>query len=100
MFEKLGDASYALYLIHPALISVARTAANKGYLAPASAPWLYLLGYIAICACASLAVHRLLEKPMTVAVRRVLSGWVSRSPRGDRLADREKSSIAPARPEP
>ena len=71
-FEEFGDASYVLYLIHPALISVARAFANKGYLAPAGAPWLYLLAYIAICICASLLVHRFLEKPMTVAVRRGL----------------------------
>jgi len=71
-FEELGDASYALYLTHPALISVARAFSNKGYLAPSAAPWLYFIGYTAICIAASLVVHRLLEKPMTVVARREL----------------------------
>jgi len=104
IFEKLGDASYALYLIHPGLISVARIVSDKDYLTPAAAPWLYLAGYIAICMCASLAVHRLLEKPMTAAVRRALSNLASRLPRRDRPADGAKSPMVPegraAGPEP
>jgi peptidoglycan/LPS O-acetylase OafA/YrhL len=74
MLEELGDASYALYLTHPAIISVARALSNKGYLAPATAPWLYLIAYMAICIATSLVVHRFVEKPMTVAARRVLEG--------------------------
>jgi exopolysaccharide production protein ExoZ len=70
--EKLGDASYALYLCHPALISVARAFSNNGYLAPAAAPWLYLAGCVAVCVVASLVVHRFVEKPMTAALRRRL----------------------------
>jgi exopolysaccharide production protein ExoZ len=77
-FEKLGDASYALYLIHPALISAARIVANKGYLTPAAAPWFYFGAYLAVCICASLVVHRFLEKPMTTAVRRIFSGQALR----------------------
>jgi peptidoglycan/LPS O-acetylase OafA/YrhL len=72
MFEKLGDASYALYLTHPALISVARALSDKGYLAPAAAPWLYLLAYTAICIATAHLVYRFVEKPMTVAARRGL----------------------------
>ena len=82
IFEKLGDASYALYLIHPAFISVVRVFSNKGYLAPAAAPWLFLVGYTAICICASLVVHRFLEKPMTATARRGFSKILEiRSPR-------------------
>ena len=71
--EMLGDASYALYLIHPALISVARALSNKGYLIPSAAPWLYLIGYTGICIAASLVVYRLVEKPITTLAKRELS---------------------------
>jgi exopolysaccharide production protein ExoZ len=82
LIERLGDASYALYLTHPAVISVARALSQKGYLTPAAAPWLYLMTYAAICVGVSLVVHRLLEKPMTAALRRALSNLGSRwSPR-------------------
>jgi exopolysaccharide production protein ExoZ len=52
--EKLGDASYALYLIHPAITSVARALSNKGYLDPGTAPWRYLASVMIISICASL----------------------------------------------
>jgi peptidoglycan/LPS O-acetylase OafA/YrhL len=70
--EVLGDASYALYLIHPALISVARALSNKGYLVPSASPWLYLIGYTAICIAAALLVYRLVEKPLTAFAKREL----------------------------
>jgi exopolysaccharide production protein ExoZ len=76
-FERLGDASYALYLTHPAVISVARALSQKGYLAPAFAPWFYLVTYAAICVGTSLVVHRLLEKPMTGALRHAPSNFTS-----------------------
>jgi exopolysaccharide production protein ExoZ len=95
IFEELGDASYALYLIHPALLSLARIFTNKGYLAPAAAPWLYLVGYIAVCICASLVVHRFLEQPMTTALRRVLSGLASRLSRHDHPVHGVKSPMVP-----
>jgi exopolysaccharide production protein ExoZ len=95
IFEELGDASYALYLIHPALISVARILTYKGYLTPAAAPWLYLASYITICVCASLVVHRVLEKPMTTALRRALSGLASRLSRHDRPVHGVKSPLVP-----
>jgi exopolysaccharide production protein ExoZ len=76
-FEQLGDASYALYLTHPAVISVARALSQKGYLAPASAPWLYLVAYATVSVCMSLVAHRLLEKPVTLALRRAPSNLTS-----------------------
>jgi peptidoglycan/LPS O-acetylase OafA/YrhL len=90
IFEKLGDASYSLYLLHPAVISVTRGLSNKGYLAPAAAPWLYLLCNIAFCVWASLLVHRFLEKPMTAALRRALLNLTSRRPGRDGLVQEVK----------
>jgi exopolysaccharide production protein ExoZ len=78
--EKLGDASYALYLIHPAIISLARALSNKGYLNPGAEPWLYLAGVTIISICASLIVHRFLEKPTTERCRRVLLSALSQPP--------------------
>jgi peptidoglycan/LPS O-acetylase OafA/YrhL len=61
-----------------------RAFSNKGYLTPAAAPWLYLVGCVAICLWASLVVHRFLEWPMTAALRRALSNLASRLPSRDR----------------
>jgi exopolysaccharide production protein ExoZ len=88
--EKLGDASYALYLCHPALISVARAFSNKGYLAPAAAPWLYLACYVVLCVMASLAVHRFIEKPMTAALRHTLGKLSSRFSKNVNSTDRDR----------
>jgi peptidoglycan/LPS O-acetylase OafA/YrhL len=69
----LGDASYALYLIHPMVIAVARLAAQHGYIEPVKAPWLYLAGIVITCLTLSLAVYQGIERPMTVYCRRLLA---------------------------
>ena len=79
--EKLGDASYALYLIHPVIISAARTLAKKGYVNPADAAWPYLIGITTIGVCASLIVYRFIEKPATERCWRTLLNITSYPPR-------------------
>jgi exopolysaccharide production protein ExoZ len=96
--EKLGDASYALYLCHPMLISMARVFSNKGYLVPAAAPWLYLACYVALCVAASLAVHRFVEKPMTAALRRALAKLALHLPGRKSSAEGAKVAMPTERP--
>jgi exopolysaccharide production protein ExoZ len=74
----LGDASYALYLIHPAVIAIARILAERGLFAPAAAPWRYLTATVAACIGMSILIHRHVEKPLTQGCRRLLL-WAARS---------------------
>lgn len=67
--EKLGDASYSLYLTHPLVISVARSASNAGYLNPSVAPVLFFLSTVAVAVCLALAVYYFLERPITNALK-------------------------------
>ncbi len=65
----LGDASYALYLLHPFAVRAARLGWGKLHLLPLGAA-----GFIACClllACLlAVAVHRLFERPMTRLLQR------------------------------
>jgi peptidoglycan/LPS O-acetylase OafA/YrhL len=69
---RLGDASYALYLIHPMVIAAARIGAQHGYLAPAKTPWLYLAGLVIACVALSVIIYERLERPLTAFCRRIL----------------------------
>lgn len=75
---RLGDASYALYLIHPMVIAVARFAAHHGYIEPAKTAWLYLAGIVIACFALSLVVYSGIERPMTAYCRRFLQGGARR----------------------
>ncbi|MFI5014398.1 MAG: acyltransferase family protein [Hyphomicrobiales bacterium] len=61
----LGEASYALYLVHPFVFRPVREALLRLGLAPVIGPWPYL-ALVVICASfASLIVHWLAERPIT-----------------------------------
>jgi exopolysaccharide production protein ExoZ len=70
--DKLGDASYAIYLVHPMIVALARMLARRGYLQPAAMPWAYLAGVVAVSIGAALLVHEYFEKPLTAGCRRIL----------------------------
>jgi peptidoglycan/LPS O-acetylase OafA/YrhL len=70
----LGDASYALYLIHPFVIRAGRELALRSGIAEWIGPWGYVYLVTALAALASLAVHRWFERPVTEAARRALEG--------------------------
>jgi len=71
--DRVGDASYALYLTHPVVIALARVLAQKGHLSPQAAPYRYLAGVVAASIVLSLLTHRLVERPLTSLARRALS---------------------------
>jgi exopolysaccharide production protein ExoZ len=72
VINRLGDASYAIYLVHPMIIAVARMLAEHNYLRPAAIPWPYLAGTIIASIGAAVLVHDWFEKPLTNYCRRLL----------------------------
>jgi exopolysaccharide production protein ExoZ len=74
----LGEASYALYLLHSLPVRAVLQGAAWAELDVAAAPWLYLgvamVGAIAL----ALAVHLAFERPVTRALRRRLDAGPTR----------------------
>ena len=68
----LGDASYALYLTHPFVLRAGREALLRFGLAPSLDAWASLLVLVLAACLASLAVYRLIEKPLTLRARALL----------------------------
>ena len=65
----LGDASYSLYLVHTLTVGVPVMVLGR-FIAPASAPWLYLAALLLAAIVPALLVHVYLEKPLTQALQR------------------------------
>jgi exopolysaccharide production protein ExoZ len=72
MGAAIGDASYALYLIHPFVIRAGRELALRSGLA--IGPWLFIALALAAAIAASLLVYRLFERPLTTRLRARLEG--------------------------
>lgn len=70
----LGDASYALYLLHPFVSRALRLVVEKAGIVAVLGPW----GFVALALAGSVLVawlvHRGFERPVTRAGRRVLGG--------------------------
>ncbi|CAO4163295.1 acyltransferase family protein [Methylorubrum populi] len=67
--ERLGDASYALYLLHPFVLRAGREILLRTGLAPLLGPWPSLVLMIALTLPAALLAHRWVERPLTRLVR-------------------------------
>ena len=80
----VGDASYALYLLHPFVIRAGREAMLAGGLAAVVGPWGFVAFSLALASGAALVVHRLFERPLTAWTRRRLEG--TRASLSDRSA--------------
>ncbi|MCJ2080281.1 acyltransferase family protein [Methylobacterium sp. J-090] len=72
----LGDASYALYLIHPFVLRGTREALDRLGLAGSVGPWGALGLMLVLSVAAALVVARFVEAPLTRAVRRRLDPGV------------------------
>jgi peptidoglycan/LPS O-acetylase OafA/YrhL len=70
--SRLGDASYALYLVHPFALRAGREALLRLGLAPWLPLWGSLLAMTLLAVAAALLVHRLVERPLT----RTLRAWL------------------------
>ena len=68
----LGDASYALYLVHPFVIRGAREIVWDSDLAGVIGPWGFVVASLGATILAALLVHRWFERPTTDRVRRWL----------------------------
>ena len=77
----LGDASYALYLTHPFALRAGREALLRLGLAPALHPWGAMLAMTALALVAAVAVHLLVERPLTRRLRAFLENRVGASRR-------------------
>ncbi|MEE7506475.1 acyltransferase [Methylobacterium mesophilicum] len=69
---EFGDASYALYLVHPFALRLVREVLLRLGLAPALHPWGSMALMLAGSVAAALVIHRLVERPLTRALRRRL----------------------------
>lgn len=70
--ERLGDASYALYLLHPFVLRAAREGLVRSGLAPLFGPWPSLVLMVVLTLPVALLAHQLVERPLTRLVRRRL----------------------------
>ena len=68
----VGDASYALYLLHPFVIRATRVIFWRTGLTMFLGPWAYIALALAISFTAALITYRWFEKPLTRYVRRLL----------------------------
>ena len=65
----LGDASYALYLVHPFVMRALQIVWLKLHAGGALGVWSYVVAAVAVSVAASLAVHAWVEAPVTRALR-------------------------------
>jgi len=79
----VGNASYALYLIHSFAVRGTLFGAKALSLDVARAPWLYLLIAVATAVILGIIVHYTLERPLIAALRRLakLNRSVTTTPR-------------------
>ncbi|MCJ2054387.1 acyltransferase [Methylobacterium sp. J-070] len=68
----LGDASYALYLVHPFVLRLGREVLMRLGLAPALHPWGGMVAMLLASVGAALLVHRLVERPLSRRLRAAL----------------------------
>jgi peptidoglycan/LPS O-acetylase OafA/YrhL len=68
----LGDASYALYLVHPFALRLVREILVRTGAVPALHPSGGMVLMLAASIAAALVVHRFVERPLTRRIRRIL----------------------------
>ena len=68
----LGDASYALYLLHPFVIRALRELVTRTAIGGLVGPWAFVMLSILCAAVAAIGVNRVFERPITRATRRLL----------------------------
>ncbi|GJE54946.1 acyltransferase family protein [Methylobacterium thuringiense] len=68
----LGDASYALYLVHPFVLRATREAILRAGLAQHLGAWGSLVFMVGLAVVVSLVVYRVVERPLTRRARRLL----------------------------
>jgi exopolysaccharide production protein ExoZ len=77
----LGDASYALYLLHPMVIRPLRLMWDHAGLSATASPWSFIALGILVVVPVAIVVHLWIERPMTKFARRLLSARQSAAPK-------------------
>jgi peptidoglycan/LPS O-acetylase OafA/YrhL len=70
----LGDASYALYLVHPFVMRLATLLWRR--IGLAGSPLLFVLASLVIAQLVAVALHVWFERPTTTSVRAMLERWL------------------------
>ncbi|WP_342109060.1 acyltransferase [Methylobacterium sp. SI9] len=78
-FVILGDASYALYLVHPFALRLVREILARAGTAFALHPQFAMVLMLAASVAAALLVHRVIETPLTRRFRRILDSGTSQN---------------------
>lgn len=61
----LGDASYAIYLLHPLIVRSLRVAFDKTHASATLPPWLFIVLGLILVVPLAMVVHRWIERPLT-----------------------------------
>ncbi len=69
----LGDASYALYLLHPMVIRALRLSWDRLGLSIALSPWIFIGAALVVLVPVALMVNIWIERPMTKYVQKLLA---------------------------
>jgi peptidoglycan/LPS O-acetylase OafA/YrhL len=70
LIVALGDASYALYLVHPGVNFFVRHAASRGlFFDAATVPWVYLAGSLCLSVLVAFAVYHWFERPVSKSLK-------------------------------
>jgi exopolysaccharide production protein ExoZ len=93
----LGDASYALYLLHPFVIRALRELVTRTAIAAQIGPWGFVVVSILCAAVAAICVNRVFERPITRAARRLLEPRMTAPTFGNLVHDPEVTRGPPAR---
>jgi exopolysaccharide production protein ExoZ len=93
----VGDASYALYLLHPFVIRALREFVTRSSLASLVGPWGFVMLSIPCAAAAAISVNRIFERPITRATRHLLEPSTA-SPSFEELAREAKIAREPSAP--
>lgn len=79
-FVLLGDASYALYLLHPLVIRALRLTWDRFGLSHSVSPWLFVGLALLLIVPAAILVHLFFERPMTRHIQKLLTPAPAASP--------------------
>ena len=67
-----GDASYAIYLLHPLIVRTLRIGFDNAHVTGTFAPWLFVAAGLALVVPVALAVHQWVERPLTRSLTKLL----------------------------
>jgi exopolysaccharide production protein ExoZ len=95
----LGDASYALYLVHPIAITLPRRLFPH-FIDAATHPWLYVALLLCITIAAAIVVHVAFERPTTRVLQRAIKSMIGRTTFGPPDEAARRIEVTAGTPDP